>query len=158
MTESGHTLEQIVVSVKKVSDIVAEIAAASREQSSGIEQVNRAVMQMDELTQQNSALVEQATGASQTLADQAGALEEMMDRYRVSGGGSAGISGEYAASGAASSSGSTAARVSKSAPAPRVERRGTTRPWANRNGKAAAPALPAAKTGTANRGAEWQEF
>ena len=44
VTESGHTLEQIVVSVKKVSDIVAEIAAASREQSSGIEQVNRAVM------------------------------------------------------------------------------------------------------------------
>jgi methyl-accepting chemotaxis protein len=154
VTESGHTLEQIVVSVKKVSDIVAEIAAASREQSSGIEQVNRAVMQMDELTQQNSALVEQATGASQTLADQARALEQMMDGYRVSAGASAG----YASSGSASSSGSMAARVSKSAPAPRVERRGTTRPWANRNGKVAAPALPAAKTGTADRGAEWQEF
>ena len=65
VTQSGQTLEQIVSSVKKVSDIVAEIAAASREQSSGIEQVNRAVMQMDELTQQNAALVEQATAASQ---------------------------------------------------------------------------------------------
>src|SRR3569833_82602 len=53
VTQFGQTLEQIVASVKKVSDIVAEIAAASREQSSGIEQVNRAVMQMDELTQQN---------------------------------------------------------------------------------------------------------
>ena len=65
VTQSGQTLEQIVASVKKVSDIIAEIAAASREQSSGIEQVNKAVMQMDEMTQQNAAIVEQATAASQ---------------------------------------------------------------------------------------------
>ena len=71
--------------MKKVSDIVAEIAAASREQSSGIEQVNRAVMQMDELTQQNAALVEQATAASQAMADQARELNEMMARYRARG-------------------------------------------------------------------------
>ncbi len=83
VTQSGQTLEQIVSSVKKVSDIVAEIAAASREQSAGIEQVNRAVMQMDELTQQNAALVEQATAASQGMADQARELNEMMSRYRV---------------------------------------------------------------------------
>ena len=83
VTQSGQTLEQIVSSVKKVSDIVAEIAAASREQSSGIEQVNRAVMQMDELTQQNAALVEEATAASQAMADQARELNEMMNRYRV---------------------------------------------------------------------------
>ena len=83
VTQSGQTLEQIVASVKKVSDIVAEIAAASREQSSGIEQVNRAVMQMDELTQQNAALVEQATAASQAMADQARELNEMMARYQV---------------------------------------------------------------------------
>ena len=72
-----------MASVKKVTDIVAEIAAASREQSSGIEQVNSAVMQMDELTQQNAALVEQATAASQAMADQARELNEMMARYRV---------------------------------------------------------------------------
>ena len=83
VTQSGHTLEQIVNSVKKVSSIVAEIAAASREQSSGIEQVNRAVMQMDELTQQNSALVEQATASSQAMSEQARALDQMMSRYRV---------------------------------------------------------------------------
>ena len=68
VTQSGRTLGEIVTSVKKVSDIVAEIAAASREQSSGIEQVNRAVVQMDELTQQNAALVEQATAASQSMS------------------------------------------------------------------------------------------
>ena len=85
VTESGQTLEQIVVSVKKVSDIVAEIAAASREQSSGIEQVNRAVMQMDELTQQNGTLVEEARASSHAMAEQARSLSTMMDRYRVSG-------------------------------------------------------------------------
>ena len=83
VTQSGQTLEKIVASVKKVSDIVAEIAAASREQSSGIEQVNRAVMQMDELTQQNAALVEEATAASQAMAEQVRGLNEMLARYRV---------------------------------------------------------------------------
>jgi methyl-accepting chemotaxis protein len=85
VTQSGETLEQIVVSVKKVSDIVAEIAAASREQSSGIDQVNKAVMQMDEMTQQNAALVEQASAASQAMAQQAKTLADMMSRYRISG-------------------------------------------------------------------------
>ena len=88
VTQSGQTLEQIVSSVKKVADIVSEISSASREQSAGIEQVNRAIMQMDELTQQNAALVEQATAASQGMADQARELNEMMSRYRVRRGGS----------------------------------------------------------------------
>ena len=83
VTQSGHTLEEIVASVKKVSDIVAEIAAASREQSAGIEQVNRAVMQMDQLTQQNAALVEEATAAAQNMAGQAHELSENMGRYRI---------------------------------------------------------------------------
>jgi methyl-accepting chemotaxis protein len=83
VTRSGQTLEQIVASVKKVSDIVAEIAAASREQSAGIGQVNSAVLQMDELTQQNAALVEQATSASQTMADEAHALYELMGGYQL---------------------------------------------------------------------------
>jgi methyl-accepting chemotaxis protein len=83
VTQSGQTLEEIVASVKKVSDIVAEIAAASREQSAGIEQVNRAVMQMDQLTQQNAALVEEATAAAQNMAGQASELSDTMGRYRL---------------------------------------------------------------------------
>ena len=83
VADSGKMLEEIVVAVKKVSDIVGEIAAASREQSSGIEQVNKAVMQMDEMTQQNAAMVEQASAASSTMADQARLLTEMMSRYRM---------------------------------------------------------------------------
>jgi methyl-accepting chemotaxis protein len=81
--KSGHTLEKIVTSVKEVSDIVAAIASASAEQSGGIEQVNQAVMQMDQITQQNAALVEQATAASRALADQALELSQMMERYRL---------------------------------------------------------------------------
>src|SRR6201999_2845929 len=83
VTQSGQTLDQIVTAVKKVSDIVAEIAAASREQHAGIEQVNKAVMQMDEMTQQNAALVEQATAASQSMAEQARDLTTMMQKYQV---------------------------------------------------------------------------
>src|SRR6266700_1095693 len=69
--ESGKALDDIVNSVKRVTDIVSEIAAASHEQSSGIEQVGKAVMQMDEVTQQNAALVEQAAAASQSIVAQA---------------------------------------------------------------------------------------
>ena len=83
VTQSGATLEQIVGAVKKVTDIVAEIAAASNEQSAGIEQVNKAVMQLDELTQQNAALVEQASAASQAMAEQARDLNSSMARYQV---------------------------------------------------------------------------
>ena len=83
VNQSGETLGKIVVSVKKVSDIVAEIASASREQSTGIEQVNRAVMQMDQVTQQNAALVQEATAASRSIAEQAHALNTAIARYRT---------------------------------------------------------------------------
>ncbi|MFK2905049.1 MCP four helix bundle domain-containing protein [Dyella ginsengisoli] len=69
--ESGRSLAAIVESIKKVTDIVAEIAAASTEQSAGIEQVNMAVTQMDEVTQQNAALVEEAASASRAMEEQA---------------------------------------------------------------------------------------
>src|SRR5690606_18457493 len=83
VTQSGSTLDQIVASVKRVSGIVAEVAAASGEQSAGIEQVNRAVMQLDELTQQNAALVEEASAASLSMAEQARQLNSSMQRYKV---------------------------------------------------------------------------
>jgi methyl-accepting chemotaxis protein len=87
--ESGRTLAEIVSSVKKVTDIVAEIAAASNEQSAGIEQVNKAVTSMDEVTQQNAALVEEAAAAAEALMQQAQALTVTMAHYRTEGAGSA---------------------------------------------------------------------
>jgi len=78
VNQSGRSLEEIVVSVKKVSDIVIEIAAASEEQAAGIRQVNKAILQMDETTQQNAALVEEATSASEAIRNQARNLRELM--------------------------------------------------------------------------------
>lgn len=78
---SGKTLQEILASAKQVSDIVAEIAAASHEQVSGIEQVNRALLQLDQATQQNAALVEQTTVASQ--GNQAASLRQLMDFFTL---------------------------------------------------------------------------
>jgi methyl-accepting chemotaxis protein len=66
-----------------VSDIIAEIAAASQEQSSGIEQVNKAVMQLDEVTQQNAALVEEAAASSEALDEQARTMADRMGFFSV---------------------------------------------------------------------------
>lgn len=74
VSQSGDGLLEIITSVKKVTDIVAEIAAASVEQSSGIDQIARAVAQMNEVTQQNAALVEQASAASESILHQANDL------------------------------------------------------------------------------------
>ncbi|MGE5475126.1 MAG: methyl-accepting chemotaxis protein, partial [Bacteroidales bacterium] len=74
----GKTLEDILASVKRVADIVAEIAAASSEQASGIDQVNAAVTQMDEMTQQNAALVEESAAAAHALEEQSRELNRLM--------------------------------------------------------------------------------
>ena len=83
VNRSGQTLEEIVHSVKRVTDIIAEISAASQEQAAGIDQVNKAVMQMDQGTQQNAALVEQATSASQSMANQAHDLLRQVEFFKV---------------------------------------------------------------------------
>ncbi len=83
VNQSGQTLAEIVDSVKRVTDIIAEISAASQEQASDIDQVNKAVMQMDQGTQQNAALVEQVTSASQSMKQQAGALLEQVAFFKV---------------------------------------------------------------------------
>lgn len=80
---AGQTLREIMTSVKKVSDIIAEMAAAASEQAIGIEQVNKAIMQMDQVTQQNAALVEETAAASKSMDDQAQQLQELMTFFRV---------------------------------------------------------------------------
>jgi methyl-accepting chemotaxis protein len=80
---AGQTMQEIVSSVKKVSDLIAEIAAASQEQSSGIDQVNTAVTQMDQVVQQNASLVEEATAATESMKNQAGVLLRMVSRFKL---------------------------------------------------------------------------
>jgi len=81
--EAGHTMEEILASVQRVTDIVVEISAASAEQSSGIAQVNQAIAQMDGTTQQNAALVEQAAAASESLHDQAALLVSLVGEFHI---------------------------------------------------------------------------
>jgi methyl-accepting chemotaxis protein len=78
-----ETMTEILASVRSVSDLMGEIAAASHEQSKGIEQVNQAVAQMDRATQQNAALVEEASAAARSLEEQAGQLDAAIAVFRV---------------------------------------------------------------------------
>src|SRR6202044_2868445 len=128
VNRSGETLGEIVASIKTVSGLVAEIAAASRDQSQGIVQINQAVLQMDQFTQTNGSLVAQAAAASQTMAQRAGELNGMMQRYR--------LEEETQPPGAAPL---TATRAADHAALPALrkadfaraeERRSTARPWA----------------------------
>ncbi len=80
---AGATMQEIVMAVQHVTDIMGEIAAASHEQASGIDQVNRAVAQMDEVTQQNAALVEEAAAAAGSMQDQAGELVRAVGVFRL---------------------------------------------------------------------------
>jgi len=175
VSRSGQTLEQIVASVKKVSDIVAEIAAASREQSAGIGQVNQAVVQMDQLTQQDAALVEQVTSASQAMSHEAHALHGLMSGYQLGDQ----TRTPLALTGKRTASPATASRETE--PAPGAERRPPGRPGSSGSGAArktnlparaqpvtkvavagndaaAMPQLPAGAAAAADDDGEWQEF
>ena len=86
VNRSGRTLTEIVNSVKRVTDIVGEIAAASREQATGIDQVGQAMSQMDQVTQQNSAQTEELSSTAQSLATQAEQLQSLVAQFRVDDG------------------------------------------------------------------------
>jgi methyl-accepting chemotaxis protein len=140
--ESGKALAEIVVRVKKVTDVMAEIASSSREQASGIEQVNKAITMMDDVTQQNAALVEEASAAAQALTEQASSLTQLIARYKV---------GEGADE--AHRAPAAPARPKAVASAPAVERRAPSRPLTGK--KRPAPAVSAANGAAAE---EWKDF
>ncbi|MFM9924750.1 methyl-accepting chemotaxis protein [Variovorax sp. H27-G14] len=83
VAEAGRTMDEIVGSVQRVTDIMGEITAASQEQTSGIEQINQAISQMDQVTQQNAALVEEASAAAQSLQEQAGSLVQAVSIFKL---------------------------------------------------------------------------
>ena len=83
VNQSGQTLSEIVTSVQNVTHMMRDIASAAREQTTGIEQVNTAVTQMDEMTQQNAALVEEASAAGEAMSDQANSLNKVVEFFRV---------------------------------------------------------------------------
>ena len=156
---SGQTLQEIVVSVKKVSDIVAEMAAASREQASGIEQVNKAILQMDQTTQQNAALVEQTAAASHAMGEQAQHLQQLMAFFKLDD-----RATPPATSATPAASATPAGTAKTAAPAkPRPD----LRPVAGAPAAQRVPAKPRAaarpvsaekKTAVAHASEEWEEF
>ncbi|EOA06757.1 methyl-accepting chemotaxis transducer transmembrane protein [Herbaspirillum frisingense GSF30] len=125
--QAGSTMSEVVASVRRVTDVVAEISAASHEQSDGIEQINQAIVQMDEVTQQNAALVEQAAAAAQSLQEQSVRLSETVGVFKLS---------------------SNDAPRAQAARKPLAPRPATTARPAAKTGQAAAPAAtsPAAAT------------
>ncbi|HEV2702506.1 MAG TPA: methyl-accepting chemotaxis protein [Steroidobacteraceae bacterium] len=160
VTRSGETLGQIVASIKTVSALVAEIAAASREQSQGIEQINRAVLQMDEFTQTNGSLVAQATAASQTMAQRAGEMNTMMQRYQLNEAMESKL--DLTATQVIAPRGGARAAERKPGTSRPPERRRSDRPWTARPPAAGAaktsaqPAARAAKGGDDDM--DWKEF
>ncbi len=89
--DAGSTMEDIVRSVQRVSDIIGEITSAATEQSGGIHQVNQAVAQLDQMTQQNAALVEESAAAAQSLRDQAARLSQTVGQFRLNASGRSGV-------------------------------------------------------------------
>ncbi|WP_446686058.1 methyl-accepting chemotaxis protein [Massilia consociata] len=83
VAEAGVTMKEVLASVARVTDIMSEISAASREQTDGLEHINRAVGDMDETTQQNATLVEQASAAAQAMQDQAAELARAVRLFRI---------------------------------------------------------------------------
>ncbi|MGO4377023.1 methyl-accepting chemotaxis protein [Pseudoduganella sp. RAF53_2] len=85
VSRAGATMDEVISSVKRVTDIMSEIMVASQEQSAGIEQINTAVTQMDDVTQQNAALVEEAAAAAQAMQDQVNSLNLVVSTFRLAG-------------------------------------------------------------------------
>ncbi len=85
VADAGSTMDEVVASVRRVTDIMGEISVASSEQSSGIAQVNQAIAQMDAVTQQNAALVEQASAAAESMQHQAERLLQVVGVFRLDG-------------------------------------------------------------------------
>lgn len=149
VNESGTTLEEIVVGVKKVGDIVAEISAASAEQAAGIDQINQAVTAMDEMTQQNAALAEETSAASQTMTDSARQMTDVMGFFK-------GVGEVKRPQRAASVAASTAPPAAATAPAAKP----TAPPPKPAKPKASPPSAQAAEPIAIadDVGDEWEEF
>ncbi len=151
--QAGVTMDEVVASVKRVTDIMSEISNASQEQSAGIAQVNMSIIEMDSMTQQNAALVEEAAAAAQSLQDQASELAHVVSIFKL-------VEGEEAHVQAQSVLEHAPAATPRPAPAPRVPAR-VGKPAAKRAAAPASVAAPAPRPKKiANGGAndEWEEF
>jgi methyl-accepting chemotaxis protein len=153
--QAGVTMEEVVDSVKRVTDIMSDIAAASAEQSAGIEQVNMSIIEMDGMTQQNAALVEQAAAAFQSLQDQASELQRVVSIFKLAAG-----EEPVAETPAAPASTAVATRAVVSRPArPQLKKPGAAKARTEPKVDAPAASSPSSKKVTAaTAGDDWEEF
>ena len=157
--DAGATMGEIVASVQRVTDIIGEISAAATEQSHGIGQVNGAVANLDQMTQQNAALVEESAAAAESLKDQAQRLAEVVSRFRLAGGASAPATRPATVSPSRPAhKPATAAR-----PTPATTTARAAAPAAAPRAAATAPApspthAPASTASTAAAGGDWESF
>jgi methyl-accepting chemotaxis protein len=144
VNQAGSTMQGIVDSIRSVTDIMGEISAANQEQTSGIEQINQAITQMDHTTQQNAALVEEAAAASQALQDQAVKLSELVSVFKTN------QTLEIAAAAPAASRQASTVKVGAA----------TSRPGLGsaRRASAVAKPLKLASAQPAGGGSDWEEF
>ena len=149
--QAGSTMGEIVDSVRRVTDIISEISAASTEQTGGIDQINVAITEMDQVTQQNAALVEEAAAAAEAMQDQAARLAQLVSVFQLAGaqGAPAPVAvpriatARVPARPAITAAAPTKIRVPARAPAPVI---------------AASPAQPARQAPVAAHGGDWEEF
>jgi len=162
--QAGVTMEEVVDSVKRVTDIMSDIAAASAEQSAGIEQVNLSIIEMDGMTQQNAALVEQAAAAFQSLQDQASELQRVVSIFKLEDGMEAAVEQAAAAApatGTAVATRAVAARPARAQSAPPQLKKPAAKPAGKSSaGAAAAPEKTATskKVAAAAASDDWEEF
>ncbi|SDC64573.1 methyl-accepting chemotaxis protein [Massilia sp. PDC64] len=154
--QAGETMDEVVASVKRVTDIMSDIASASAEQSAGIEQVNLSIIEMDGMTQQNAALVEQAAAAFQSLQDQAAELQRVVSIFKLAEG------EEQAVADAPAPSAATASRavVVRPAAKPQLKKPAAAKAKAPAKEERAAdaPASTAKKVAAAAASDDWEEF
>jgi methyl-accepting chemotaxis protein len=152
----GETMGKIIHSIRRVSDIVGEISTASDEQSKGIDQVHLAITQIDDVTQQNAALVEQAAAAAQSLQEQSERMKQDVTFFRLRSGASGGNGARPATASAAAKPARQPVRPLASKPAATMKRLAAPAPHA---AAPAAPPAPAASAAQANASAdEWETF
>jgi methyl-accepting chemotaxis protein len=151
-------MEEVVDSVKRVTDIMSDIAAASAEQSAGIEQVNLSIIEMDGMTQQNAALVEQAAASFQSLQDQAAELQRVVSIFKLGAGEEVPAAAPAAATVATVATRAVATRPAK----PQLKKPAArTRPAAGADAGAAPAADKAAtskRVAAAAASDDWEEF
>jgi methyl-accepting chemotaxis protein len=153
---AGETMDEVVASVKRVTDIMSDIANASAEQSAGIEQVNLSIIEMDGMTQQNAALVEQAAAAFQSLQDQAAELQRVVSIFKLAEGEEPAVADAPAPAAVAS----RAVVVVRPAAKPQLKKPATAKAKApaQQERAADAPASTAKKVAAAAASDDWEEF